>query len=43
MDIYPMTVMFYLYQQNVLHWFERAGKNSFKLEDGADRGKIVLW
>lgn len=32
MDIYPMTVMFYLFKSSVLKWPEIGGKQSLKLE-----------
>lgn len=32
-DIYPMTVMYYLYKPDVLTWPERENKVSLKLED----------
>lgn len=33
MDIYPMTVMYYLFKNNVLNWPTRDGKPTFKLAD----------
>lgn len=33
MDLYPMTLIFYLYHHEKLSWGERAGKPSLKLED----------
>jgi exodeoxyribonuclease-1 len=32
MDIYPMTVMFFLFKKNILKWPEQDGKISLKLE-----------
>lgn len=33
MDIYPMTVMYYLYNNSVIKWPDNKGKPSLKLED----------
>src|SRR3990167_6883024 len=33
MDIFPMTVMFYLFKKNSLTWPEKEGQVSLKLED----------
>lgn len=33
MDIYPMTVMFYLFKNSILKWPEKNGKISLKLEE----------
>lgn len=33
MDIYPMTVMFYLFKNQVVTWPEKNGKTSLKLEE----------
>lgn len=33
MDLYPMTVIYYLYKPNIVSWPEIDGKTSLKLED----------
>lgn len=32
LDIFPITVLYFLYQKEALHWPERGGKSSLKLE-----------
>jgi exodeoxyribonuclease-1 len=42
MDLYPITVMYYLYKKEILNWPLLAGKPSFKLEELSAANKLAI-
>jgi len=42
MDLFPITIMYWLFRQNVLNWPESNGKPSLKLEHLSAENKLTL-
>ena len=43
MDLYPLTVLYFLYNKDVLQWPYQSGKVSFKLENIAKQKGKGIW